>query len=133
VSALTADLVDKRSGGYQRLQLLEEFIDSPSIFRADAKINRGIWQIWEEAEMDGVQSVLGFLVDMKASSGDEAARDVEDSSVLIAKERVLLQGPESNRDVVESWNLAWTELWYFIRALRVRRKAELRIIEGVSF
>lgn len=133
VSALTADLVDKRSGGYQRLQLLEDFIDSPSIFQADAKINRGIWQIWEEAEMDGIQSVLGFLVDMKGSSGDEVARGVEDSSILTAKERVLLQGPESSRDVVESWNLAWTELWYFIRALRERRKAELRIIEGLSF
>jgi hypothetical protein len=132
---ITADSTDKRSGGYQRLQLLEDFVNSRSIFRSNGKINKGLWQIWEETNSDGFDSALGFLIDIKAPKGDDAVQDVEEprSLVLAAKERVLVQTPESSRDVVESWNLAWTELWYFIRALQVHRKAERRVIEGLSF
>ena len=43
---------------------------------------------------------------------------------LLREDQVLSHSTENSRDMVESWNLAWTELWYFIRALQRRRKSE---------
>lgn len=126
ISSVTAEIVDKRSGGYQRIQTLKEFVKRDSAIVFDAKIPSGIWQIWEEFDLEGLESTLGFHFDVAVrDEEDESSRAHDLSSVTaIVKDRVLSQSSESTRDMIESWNLAWAELWYFIRALQQHRKSE---------
>jgi hypothetical protein len=133
VAFVTADIVDKHSGGYQRIETLKKFVDSERVITFEAKVPSGMWQTWEELHLDGLESTLGFHVDMVVEDKKEMAADLN-SVAYLAKARVLLQTPESRRDMVESWNLAWTELWYFIRALQRRRRSEqLDLVGGFGF
>ena len=108
------------------MQTLKEFVKTDSAATYCAKIPSGIWQTWEELDFDGLESTLGFRCDVNIrAEKDDLSHANELSSVIgTVKDRVLSSGLESTRDMVESWNLAWTELWYFIRVMHRRRKSE---------
>jgi len=138
ISSVTSGIVDKRTGGYQRLQTLTDFINSQATIVFGGKMPSGLWQTWEELDPEGLESALGFQIEtLSESAVEEDPPTVTATSIAImakAKERVLSQAPESGRDMVESWNLAWTELWYFLRTLQRHRKSEhLDIVGSFSF
>lgn len=122
LNSVTRDVVDRRMGGFQRMQCLLEYVNPHARVTGKAKIPGGYWQIWEEPDWDGLGLALGFRV---AITEEATGQDEENLkfAVISAKERVLLQSTESGRDVVEAWNLAWTELWYYIRALQRRQRS----------
>jgi hypothetical protein len=128
LQSVTSDAVDKRIGGYQRMEYLKSYIQSAGALSDAIKIH-GFWQIWEE-ESEGLSLMLGFqvLAPRKSQNVEKAAQ--EDPIAFAAKERVLTQGPESGRDMVESWNLAYTELWYFLKTIQRRRKSEWLEVSG---
>jgi hypothetical protein len=134
---VTAGVVDKRTGGYQRIQTLKEFINSDSAIVFSGKLPSGIWQTWEELDLEGLESMLGFQIETLSEPNEKDSNSVtSDANAALAKpkERVLAQASESGRDMVESWNLAWTELWYYLRALQRHRKSEhLDIVGSFSF
>jgi len=105
---------------------LKEFVKTDSAAMFGPKVPSGIWQTWEELDFDGLESTLGFLcdVDLRVEKDDFTHANDISSVIVTVKDRVLSSGLESTRDMVESWNLAWTELWYFIRAMQRRRKSE---------
>ena len=129
--SITNDVVDKGTGGYQRMLYLENII-SQSLVKLQAEMPGGYWQIWEESDWEGLETAIGFRVGL--NPGDEEVKgrynEVLSSAVISAKERVLLQTTESSRDVTESWNLAWTEIWYYIRALQRRQRSEQLDLKG---
>jgi hypothetical protein len=135
VSSVTAEIVDKRAGSFQRMQTFKEFVLTDSVTTFDAKLPGGIWQTWEELGLEGLESALGFHCDIAVrEEKEDAARANDLSSVFVAKDRVLSQSSDSTRDAIESWHLAWTEVWYFIRALqRKRRSEQLNLIGSFSF
>lgn len=135
VSSVTAEIVDKRAGGFQRMRTLKEFVLTDPVTIFDTKLPSGIWQTWEELDLEGLESALGFHCDIAVrDEKDDASRANDLSPVFVAKDRVLSQSSESTRDAIESWNLAWTEVWYFIRALqRKRRSEQLDLIGRFSF
>jgi hypothetical protein len=137
ISSVTAGVVDKRTGGYQRIQTLKEFINSDSAIVFSGKLPSGIWQTWEELDLEGLESMLGFQIQTLSEPNEKDSNSVtSDANPGLAKtkERVLAQAAESGRDMVESWNLAWTELWYYLRALQRHRKSEhLDIVGSFSF
>jgi len=105
------------------MEYLKSYIQSAGAL-SDARKIHGFWQIWEE-ESEGLSLMLGFQVELaprKSQNVEKAAQ--EDPIAFAAKERVLTQGPESGRDMVESWNLAYAELWYFLKTIQRRRKSE---------
>jgi hypothetical protein len=95
---------------------------------------QGFWQIWEEDASDELSFVLGFKVDVDpAKAPDEQGADTN-SPLLAAKDLVISQAPDTNRDMVESWNLASSELWYFLRAMQRRRRSErAELLRGIAF
>jgi hypothetical protein len=125
VSSVTAEIMDKRTGGFQRLQMLKDLVKSDSTMGFNAKTPVGMWETWEEFDLSGLDSILGFHVDFDDRGGKEDASHANDLNpvTFIAKDRVLSLNSET-RDMVESWNLAWTELWYFIRALQQDRRSK---------
>ena len=138
ISSITAGMVDKRTGGYQRIQTLKEFIHSDSAVVFDGKLPRGVWQTWEEFDLEGIESTLGFQIATLAETLNQkdSKSVMTDSKAVIAnaQESILSQASETERDMVESWNLAWTELWYYLRALQRHRKSErLDIVGSFSF
>lgn len=135
VVSVTSEIADKGTGGFQRTQIVKEYVETDSTTMFDSKIPAGIWQTWEELDLDGLESTLGFEVEVVEDKKHETSRAPDSSSIPFnAKDRVLSQSSERSRDMVESWNLAWTELWYFIRALQRRRKSEqLDLVGRFSF
>src|SRR5277367_1078528 len=137
ISSVTAGVVDKRTGGYQRIQILKEFINSESAIVLGGKLPSGIWQTWEELDLGGLDSALGFQIETLPEINERNSNSVTSESMAVmakTKERVLSQASESGRDMVESWNLAWTELWYHLRALQRHRKSDhLDIVGSFSF
>ena len=124
VLSVTADMMGKHNGGYQRIQMLKDFIRSDSSAVSDLKEPSGFWQIWEEIDLGGLPSILGFTVDInKINLASKSSAD-SNSVALTAREHVLSPAPDSMRDMVESWNLAWSELWYFVRAGQWHRISE---------
>jgi hypothetical protein len=119
-------------GGYQRMEFLKSYIQYVGVLEAD-KI-QGYWQIWEE-ESDELSLVLGFRLESTSRKAQSVEKgEDEDPFAIAAKGRVLAQGPENTRDMVESWNLASSELWYFLKATQRRRKSErLEILGSVAF
>lgn len=129
LNSVTRDVVDRRMGGFQRMQYLLDYVEPHSRVTRKAKIPGGYWQTWEEPDWNGLGLALGFRVAIT----EEATRQEEETSktaVISAKERVLLQSIESSRDVVEAWSLAWTELWYYIRALQRRQRSDQLDLRG---
>lgn len=125
VMFVTGDLATKRAGGYQRTQILKDFVRSESNAVSEAKEPSGFWCVWEEVDLEGLSLVLGFHAgDLDIKSQNSNSRADSSAVTLIAKEHVVSQNPDNMRDVVESWNLAWSELWYFVRASQWRRKSE---------
>src|SRR5271170_636079 len=137
ISSVTSGVVDKRTGGYQRIQTLKEFINSESAIVFGGKLPSGIWQTWEELDLEVLESTLGFQIETIPETSERDSKAVTSDSKAVmakAKELVLSQASESGRDMVESWNLAWTELWYYLRALQRHRKSEhLHIVGSFSF
>lgn len=122
VISATSEIVDKSTGGFQRIQTLKKFVEADATIAFDSDIRGGIWQIWEEVDLEELQSSLGFQVE---ASNEGASRGHDSGSIPFTTiDHVLSHSTENGRDMVESWNLAWTELWYFIRALQKRRKSE---------
>jgi hypothetical protein len=117
--------IDQGTGGFQRIQTLKKFVEAEATIAFDSNIPHGIWQTWEEVDLEGLESSLGFHVEGSPYDNERVSRGPDSSSIpFTARSHVLSQSTENSRDMVESWNLAWTELWYFIRALRRRRKSE---------
>jgi hypothetical protein len=129
VVALTTDIMDKHTGGYQRIQKLKEYVMS-DLGTVNVEVPLGIWETWEESDFEELQMMLGFKVDSEVLRvvGYGGTISERTAVAFAAKERVLSPTPENSRDMAESWNLAWAELWYFIRALQWRRKSELDLI-----
>ena len=116
------------------MDYLKTYINSVPGVSPDVKRPHGIWQIWEENETHGVSLALGFQLDANANSPNIEKADESDEIVLAAKTRVLAQGPDRSKDMVESWNLASTELWYYIRATQRHRKSErLDLLGSVAY
>lgn len=113
------------------MQYLEDII-SQSQVKKHSKTPGGYWQVWEDSDWEGLGSALGFRVGIKPADGELKGQDGEvlSSAVVSAKERVLLQTTESSRDLTESWNLAWAELWYYIRAWQRRQRSEQLDLRG---
>ena len=124
VISVTSEIVDKGTGGFQRIQTLKKFVEADATNAFDSNIPHGIWQTWEEVDLEGLEPSLGFHV--KASQHvNKGSRGGDLSSIpFTTRDHVLSHNTDNSRDMVESWNLAWTELWYFIRALQRRRKSE---------
>lgn len=130
VESVTSEMVDKQMGGYQRMELLQDYVASETAILSDKKKTPGLWQTWEEMGWDGLPIVLGFQLDDALLFRTIEKVDEVDAVALAAKDRVLSQGTENGRDMVESWNLAYTELWYFIRAWQRQRKSERLDLQG---
>jgi len=115
------------------MEYLKSYIQSAGAL-SDAQKIQGFWQIWEE-ESEGLSLMLGFQVELALRKSQSVEKgDEEDPIALAAKERVLTQGPEGGRDMVESWNLAYTELWYFLKTTQRRRKSErLEVLGSAAF
>ena len=125
VMSVTGNLAPKRAGGYQRIQTLKDFVRSESNAVSDAKEPGGFWCVWEEVDLEGLSLVLGFDAgDLDIKSQNSNSRVDSSSVTSIVKEHILSQNPDNMRDVVEAWNLAWSELWYFVRASQWRRRSE---------
>jgi hypothetical protein len=116
VMSVTQDIVRGQTGAYQRTQGLKEIVAQPNTV-SDSSIRSGIWQIWEDDRWDGViESQLGFSIDLSLSPGLDTSQASMEALLLTIKKNMLSEKPQVLRDAVESWNLAWTELWYFVRA-----------------
>jgi len=126
ISFVTADIFDRHSGGLERIQALKTFSQSDSAIVFNAQVPSGFWQIWEETDFSGLPFSLGFKLKQDSSSGNAKIADADslDSVLATAKQHVQSEGSDNSRDMVESWNLAWSEFWYFIRALQRRRTSE---------
>lgn len=129
--SVTSDVVDRRMGGYQRMHYLEDIISQSQVY-THSQTAGGYWQTWEESDWVGVEAAIGFQVGIQPAGGEVKGQDddIMNTAVISAKERVLSQTTESIRDVSESWNLAWTELWYYVRALQRRQRTELLDLRG---
>lgn len=136
IVSVTTEILDKRAGGYQRIQMLKDIVDVDRAAVTDTRFPGSTWQTWEEFDPEGLQFTLGFKLDasdLEKDNKSSPAADM-DSVAFSAKTRVLSQNIENTRDIVESWNLAWTELWYYIRASQRHRKSErLDIFSSLGF
>jgi hypothetical protein len=126
ISFVTAEIIDRHSGGVERIQALKTFAQSDSAIIFTAQVPSGFWQIWEENDFSGLPFSLGFKLKHDSSSGNDKiiGTDSLDTVLGTAKQHVQSEGLDNDRDMVESWNLAWSEFWYFIRALQRRRASE---------
>ena len=138
ISSVTSGVFAKHTGGYQRIQMLKDCINTESSIVFGGNLPSGLWQTWEELDLEAFESTLGFQVETLSETPIEtdprSVTTIPNALMAKAKERVLSQAPETRRDMVESWNLAWTELWYYLRALQRHRKSEhLDMVGSFSF
>ena len=126
ISFVTSEVLDRRSGGLERIQALKSFSESDLGIMFNAQVPSGFWQTWEEANFSGLQFSLGFKMRQDSLFVVEKNAESErvDTVLLNAKQHVQAEGSDNGRDMVESWNLAWSEFWYFLRALQRRRASE---------
>lgn len=118
VVRLTDHVVESHSGSYQRTQFIKDVAGrGPASVKAG--LPDGVWQIWEEPDVSYLPWALGFEIeDIGLLVNDLRKGDGDNEFISETRKRVLSSTPERTRDAVELWNLAWAELWYFVRAIK---------------
>jgi hypothetical protein len=112
IESVSEGLTERHAGAYQRTQRLKDVISSPV---------HGVWQIWEDFNPSSLSWTLGFqLEESKWSVLGDKGKNIENELLTAARQQVLSHSPDRDRDALELWNLAWTELWYFVRVSRIR-------------
>jgi hypothetical protein len=130
VQTATSGIVEPRAGSLQRIQILKTYADALS-FGSPSLRPSGSWHTWEEVDLDLAQYDIGFQIRWI----DRAFQtDGEVDNGALPKEVRGRRIPERSMDVqsmVESWNLGWSEFWYYLRDHR-RRQQQTILHLGVA-
>jgi hypothetical protein len=113
VQQATSGIKDERAGSVQRIRSLNHYIeDSLSVFAS--RLPPGSWQTLEELDIASTEYDLGFEV--KSSKAEfETDDEVEnhDQWTDVARPRIS-DDSDNLGQMVELWNLGWSELWYHL-------------------
>jgi hypothetical protein len=115
VQTATTGIAEPRAGSLQRIQILKTYADALSVGPASVR-PAGSWHAWEEVDLDLVQHDIGFQIRWIDSEVDNGALPNEVRGRQIPSRSTDVQG------MVESWNLGWSEFWYYLRDLRRRQQ-----------
>jgi hypothetical protein len=128
VQTATSGIVEARAGSLQRIQVLKTYADALPFGSASLR-PAGSWHAWEEVDLDLVQYDFGFQIRW-VDQDFQIDSEVDDSALPNETGgRRIPERPTDIQGMVESWNLGWSEFWYYLRDLRRRQQQTILHLE----